>query len=246
MSSEAPDAVAPTAPADPLAELRRADARPALVQLRERLAASLQPSWSMGASTLALAAACACVAVLVGWRLVVDSQPPVEASLPFAQPEPTTTPPEPSAPVPGVVVVHVAGAVARPGLVIGETDWRVADAVAAAGGSSAGADLDRVNLAAPLRDGERIYIPSDGEAVPAVAGSNRSGMVETPPSGPIDLNTADAAALETLPGIGPATAGAILAHRDEHGPFGTIDGLVAVRGIGPATLDSLRDHVVVG
>ena len=66
------------------------------------------------------------------------------------------------------------------------------------------------------------------------------------PAGPVDLNTADSAELESLPGVGPATAQSIIAHREEHGPFGTVDALVAVRGIGPATLEALRDHVVVG
>ena len=145
-----------------------------------------------------------------------------------------------------MVIVHVAGAVAEPGLIEADAGWRVADAVAAAGGSSAAADLDRVNLAAPLRDGERIYIPQRGEPVPAVAGAGSAASASAPAVGPVDLNTADRSALESLPGIGPATADAIMAHRDDHGLFGTVDALVAVRGIGPATLEAIRDHVVVG
>lgn len=140
------------------------------------------------------------------------------------------------------VAVHVAGAVHAPGLVELAEPGRVADAIAAAGGMLADADADRLNLAAPVADGQRVYVPLVGEAaVPAIdAGDGGSG------SGPLNLNTATGAQLEGLPGVGPATAAAIVAWRDEHGPFASVNALDDVPGIGPAKLQALFDLVTVG
>lgn len=141
------------------------------------------------------------------------------------------------------LVVHVAGAVARPGLVRLPGGARVADALAAAGGPVEGADLDRVNLAAPLADGSRLYVPYVGRPVPpdeTAAGSGGAGAPAV-----LDLNTATAAELEALPGIGPATAQAIVEHRRRHGRFRSVEELLAVRGIGPAKLAQLRGRVRV-
>ncbi len=247
--------------ADPLDALRASDHRPLLERWRDRASGiSTRVEWSnyvrrvmvgLGACTLLLA---------IGWRLFVTSQPPVEDSLPIAQrsAEPVGVPlTVPSADVIAIgstndaiarssVVVHVAGAVGRPGLVSGAEGWRVNDAVDAAGGALATADLNRINLAAPIADGQRIFVPHVGEVEPALVTPSTSTGAGTGANEIVNINVADGSSLEELPGIGPATAEAILAHRNEHGPFATVDALVAVSGIGPATLERLRDRVSVG
>lgn len=158
----------------------------------------------------------------------------------------------------GDLVVHVAGAVSAPGVVEVRSGGRVVDAVRAAGGLRADADPDRVNLAAPLTDGQRIVIPVLGQEPPAEVapvqlpgdpsdpGATGAGGSGPATSGPIDLNSADAAQLDELPGVGPSTAAAILEHREREGPFRSVDGLLDVRGIGEAKLEALRDLVTVG
>ncbi|MCP4436683.1 MAG: ComEA family DNA-binding protein [Actinomycetia bacterium] len=144
------------------------------------------------------------------------------------------------------IVVHVAGAVALPGLTELPVGARVGDAMDAAGGSLPGADPGRLNLAARLNDGARLYVPAAGEEVgaPLVEG----GLGVTPGDSSqslVDVNSADAAALEELPGIGPATAAAIISHRERQGPFGSVDSLLEVRGIGEAKLEALEGLVSV-
>lgn len=152
----------------------------------------------------------------------------------------------------GVVTVHVAGAVSRPGVVSLPSGSRAVDAVAAAGGLAAGADPDRMNLAAPLLDGERLVVPVVGQPVPQEVppllpgGGGVAGSVGSVAAAKIDLNTATAEQLDTLPGVGPSTAAAIVAHRNQKGPFRTVEGLLDVRGIGDAKFDALRDLVTAG
>ena len=152
------------------------------------------------------------------------------------------------------ILVHVAGAVVRPGVVRLRAGARATDAVAAVGGATADADLDAVNLAAALRDGDRLYVPHVGQPVPSVvaaSGGVPSGASPSPPSGgaaptgPVDLNRATVDDLDALPGVGPATAAAIVAYRDTHGPFSSVDDLLDVRGIGPAKLEAIRVLVTV-
>jgi competence protein ComEA len=137
------------------------------------------------------------------------------------------------------ILVQAAGAVVSPGVYRLSGDPRVVDVIDAAGGLAVGADPNRLALAAKVSDGERVYVPVVGEAVPA----GPSGSAAA--SGPIDLNTADEDALDALPGVGPATAKAIVAYRESHGPFTSVDQLLEVRGIGPAKLDQLADLVRV-
>jgi len=155
------------------------------------------------------------------------------------------------------LVVHAAGAVSQPGVHRLPAGSRVADLLAVAGGPTAEADVDRLNLAAPLTDGERVYVPRVGEVAvaPAVGpsgsaagspGSGSGGGTGAAPGTPIDLNRATEAELDVLPGVGPATAAAIVRHREANGPFSRVDDLLEVRGIGPAKLESLRDLVRVG
>jgi competence protein ComEA len=147
------------------------------------------------------------------------------------------------------------GAVLAPGVVHVAAGARVVDAVAAAGGLAPGADAQRVNLAAPVADGSRIVVPAVGVEVPAevptsavaAAGGpgGTTGGGATAAAGPVELNTATAEQLDGLPGVGPATAEAILAYREANGPFTSVEQLLDVRGIGEAKLESLRDLVVV-
>ena len=142
------------------------------------------------------------------------------------------------------VVVHVAGAVAEPGVYELPSGSRVLVAIDAAGGPLPKAEPSALNLAAPLVDGERIYVPRVGEIVPVAVDDPSSGA-GVQPSGPVDVNHATVDQLDELPGIGPATAAAIVDHREQNGPFATVDDLEAVRGIGPAKLEAIRDLVSV-
>jgi len=137
------------------------------------------------------------------------------------------------------LVVDVVGAVRRPGLYRLPAAARIADAVERAGGPTKKADLEQVNLAAPLADGEQVVVPrrtsSPGGAGPAAEPGAR---------GPVQLSTATLEQLDALPGVGPVTAQKILDYRAKHGAFRSVDELDAVPGIGPARLDQLRDLVV--
>jgi competence protein ComEA len=143
---------------------------------------------------------------------------------------------------PTVLVVHVVGRVARPGLVELRAGARVGDALAAAGGASEDADLTAVNLARPVVDGEQIHVPAPGE--PARAAPAARPAEPAAPS-VVNLNTATLADLDALPGIGPVLAGRILDWRAEHGAFTLVEELGEVAGIGPALLERLNDLVTL-
>ena len=153
--------------------------------------------------------------------------------------------------------VHVAGAVRRPGVYRLPARARVTAAVDAAGGPARRADLTRVNLAAPVTDGQQVVVPRRERvaARPAVPSPQASGGASRAPAGvsgsagasppaPISLSTATQAELESLDGIGPALAGRILAYRDAHGGFRSVEELSQVDGIGPKRLQAIRDAVV--
>jgi competence protein ComEA len=151
----------------------------------------------------------------------------------------------------GQVAVHVAGRVRRPGLVRLPAGSRVQDAIRAAGGATSGADLDAVNLARKLTDGEQIRVLAPGDPAPppspSAAGPGAPGGPAGPggvPSAPLDLNTATVEQLDTLPGVGEVTAGRIVAYRTAH-PFTTVDELLEVPGIGQRRYDQLKDLVTV-
>lgn len=184
--------------------------------------------------------------VLAGLWLTRPPATPVEAALPFAS---TTAPLPAASPVASaaeVLVVHVAGAVVVPGIHELPAGSRVVDAIEAAGGLAPNADGARLNLAAPVADGQRVYIPAVGESAPppVVGGSDGAGPAGAA-AGPVDLNQADEEALDALPGVGPATAAAIIQHREEIGRFTSVDQLLDVRGIGEAKLEQLRPLVSV-
>lgn len=163
------------------------------------------------------------------------------ASSPAPAPSGATIPDAgPPEPVSAGIVVHVVGRVVRPGVVTLEPGSRVGDAVEAAGGLRRDADVTHVNLARQVTDGEQIHVPRHGEDVPRAT----DGSTATP--GKVDLNTADVAALDGLPGIGPVLAQRIIDHRDQHGPFPDVTALSDVAGIGPALERRLADLVTVG
>jgi len=145
-------------------------------------------------------------------------------------------PAPPASLIPGVVYVHVHGAVVHPGLYRLAVGARLVDLVAAAGGFTDDADRAGVNLARELGDGEQVRVPAVGEEPPADAGAT---------DGRINLNTADAGALESLPRIGPAIAQRIISWRTDHGRFTSVEDLLAIPGIGDKMLAALRDLVTV-
>jgi len=204
------------------------------------------------------------VAVLVTVFTVVRDKPPpvVSAKLPpvqmvsSASPTPSAAAPNPDEPV----VVSVVGLVHKPGLVTLNPGARIADALTAAGGALDGADLVGLNMARRVADGEQIVVGiASAPGQPTVMGSSVSSgagtgaPADSPPSsenapapgGLVNLNTATVEQLDTLPGIGPVTAAAIVAWRDAHGQFSSVDQLGDVDGIGPARLEKLRDLVDV-
>ena len=217
-----------------------------------------------GLARLLLSAVCVLAVVAgVAW-LVRTPPPPTEAALPTTRgAAPASTLPVPSTVAPTVpestsepaspsLLVHVAGAVRSTGVYELDAAARVHDAIDAAGGPSADADLDGLNLAATVVDGQRVYVPVAGEvdpaSVPTGGGDDTAAGSTAAPAGPpapVDLNAASAAELETLPGVGPATAAAIVDDRERHGPFASVDELERVPGIGPAKLAAVADLVTV-
>ncbi len=154
----------------------------------------------------------------------------------------------------GQMVVHVAGAVMVPGVHVVVSGARIHDAITAAGGPRNDADLNRLNLASPLVDGSQVYVPLAGELTPPPAAGGGAGITPSGEPGnagssagsgsPVSLSSSSSTELQTLPGVGPSTAEAIIAHRNANGPFASVDALLDVRGIGPAKLSAIRDLVV--
>jgi competence protein ComEA len=186
-------------------------------------------------------------AIVAALWLTRPPAPPPEVALPFASTTVSLAPVTSVEVADEVLVVHVAGAVVAPGVHELPAGSRVVDAIEVAGGLGPTADGTRINLAAPLSDGERVYVPSVGEASPPpVAGDGGgAGSGGEAGSGPVDLNAADESALDALPGVGPTTAAAIIEHREQIGRFTSVDQLLDVRGIGEAKLEQLRPLVTV-
>ena len=184
------------------------------------------------------------IAVAVYMMVGANGVPRSEAVIPMATPLPVAATAT-AEPMP--ILVHAAGAVHVPGVYLFRGAARVHDLVKAAGGLTSDADYDRVNLAAALVDEQWVYFPKVGEiGVPApVGGSSAGAYSPAARSGPLNINTATAEQLESLPGVGPAIAAAILEHRQRIGGFSSVDGLLAVSGIGPSKLESIRPLVAV-
>jgi competence protein ComEA len=185
------------------------------------------------------------VALLVGARFVIRAGTPAGAAAPpivgSAADPASESAPGSSTPATTRLVVYVVGAVHRPGLYELREGSRVADAVARAGGTTRKADPAALNLAAPIADGEQVLVPA--RLPPAVAAAQGAPVPGAPP-GPIQLSSATAEQLDSLPGIGPATAQKILDYRAEHGAFHSVDELDEVPGIGPTRVEQLRGLVV--
>ncbi|HET8780423.1 MAG TPA: ComEA family DNA-binding protein [Agromyces sp.] len=141
------------------------------------------------------------------------------------------------------LLVHVLGAVAKPGLVELASGARVVDAVAAAGGFTSDSDPAGVNLARPVVDGEQLVVLAIGQVPPPASGGAPGSSGGVAADGIVHLNTADLAALETLPRIGPALAQRIIDWREANGPFTSTDQLLEVAGIGDAVFSGLADRV---
>jgi competence protein ComEA len=139
-----------------------------------------------------------------------------------------------------LLVVDVVGAVRRPGLVRLREGARVADAIAHAGGLGRKAERASVNFAAPVSDGQQVLVPERGAAVAAGAGAGSASAT----AGPVSLSSATAEQLDALPGVGPVTAEKIVAYRQQHGAFRSVDELDAIVGIGPSRIADLRGLVV--
>jgi competence protein ComEA len=197
------------------------------------------PTFTLSRTRALAAAGGALAAVLLAAHFLL---PPAPALAPAATPPVSVTGatgvPAPAA----VVVVHVVGAVRRPGLYRFAQGKRIADAVRRAGGLTRRADAAAVNLAAPLADGQQIVVPA--RAGPGTgAGGAPSAAAGAAASGPVHLNTATVEQLDALPGVGPVTAQKIVDYRAQHGAFASVDELDAIPGIGPARLRDLRELV---
>ena len=195
----------------------------------------------MGAAVTLFIAAVAVAAVLSFRAGGGGEQPLIDGSGvesgPSGAPEPVTVGAAP-------LLVHVLGAVAKPGLVELSAGARVVDAVAAAGGFTADADPAGVNLARPVVDGEQLVVLAIGQAPPPGQAPGPAGGAAGS-DGLVHLNTADVAALDTLPRIGPALAQRIIDWRDANGPFTGIDQLLEVTGIGDAVFAGLAERVAL-
>ena len=183
---------------------------------------------------------------------------PIEIVLPTAPPSPeqplsTGSPPRHKVLPQGVagqpIKVYITGAVQIPGVYELRQGDRIYDAVTAAGGTDQGADLEAINLAALVKDEGYYYVPRLGETPrPEIAAAVAEANAPAGESqhGLVDLNTADAEILGSLPGIGPARAAAIIDHRQQNGPFESIDDILNVQGIGEGIYENIRDLVTVG
>jgi competence protein ComEA len=165
---------------------------------------------------------------------------PVEIGAPASSVGASGAPVATSASPAPTLIVDVAGEVRKPGVYEFAEGQRVIDAVNEAGGPTGKADLSSLNLAAPLTDGTQVMVPSSAGAPGAPVGTGTTGG-----TGLVNINTASATELETLSGIGEVLAAEIVSYRTENGPFASVDELDEVSGIGPATLEDIRDQVTV-
>ena len=150
------------------------------------------------------------------------------------------------APEPAEMYVDVGGAVLKPGLIVLDEGARVNDAVQAAGGFTEAADTSAVNLAAPLADGEKLYVPSQGESGAGASSASAQPAGQTGSvSGRININTATLDELDELPGVGPATAQAIIEDREANGRFESLEDIMRVSGIGEKKFEKLEDAISV-
>lgn len=190
--------------------------------------------------------------IIAVYTLIVRSPKPEPIEIVEA-----TSPPSAEAvlptPTPLPLVVHVVGEVARPGVYTLSGDARVVDAVTAAGGLTALADPEMINLADRVSDGQQVRVPAIGATTQptltpyplAVSQRAAPGLVVPVSGGLMNINTATASELESLPGIGPVLAERIVAYRTDHGPFGAIEDIMDVSGIGEGYFAQIRELITV-
>jgi len=213
-----------------------------------------QIRWFGFRRVISTAVAVAVVAVGAWWVVRVPPAP-VESSISFTATSLAggASVPLPTGAIPSLgIVVHVAGEVKNPGVYTLSNSARMIDAVLAAGGATARADLEVINLATPLMDSSQIYVPAKGAAGRPVFARPQPGMngVQSTQSSPdtngiVNINRASVTELDALPGVGPSTAQAIVDYRTTNGPFGSPEDLLNVKGIGPAKFDAMRKLVGV-
>ena len=165
----------------------------------------------------------------LAWRVAVRSAQSTQPPRPIAA---TIAPREPTE-----IVVHVTGAVRAPGVYRVADDGRVQDAITEAGGPKGVADLTAINLAAPLQDGQQVLVPAK---VASAGGGSEQTTAGTVSTGPVSLSSATVEQLDALDGIGPTLAARIVAWRDQHGGFASVDQLMDVPGIGQSRFDAIR------
>jgi competence protein ComEA len=203
-----------------------------------------------------ISTAVAVVVIAVGaWWVVRVPPAPVEATISFTATsldDGVTVSSQVDVNSPLGIVVHVAGEVKNPGVYTLSSSARMIDAVLAAGGATARADLEVINLATPLMDSSQIYVPAKGVAERPVFARPQPGMngVQSTQNSPdsdglVNINRASVSELDALPGVGPSTAQAIVDYRTTNGPFGSPEDLLNVKGIGPAKFEAMRKLVGV-
>lgn len=206
--------------------------------MSRRLRAWLGRHWGMLALIALAVIATGLVAAYV--RRPSTPAPPVIVY----QPSPRTTP---SPPPMAQIVVHVSGAVASPGVYHLPIGSRIDDAIKLAGGALSDADLNRLNLAARVADGQQVVVPlRQVQASPApLAGAEPAGVASATAPRRVNVNTASIPELDGLPGVGPVTAQRIVAYREQHGPFARIEQLREAKLVNNATFEKLKDHVAI-
>lgn len=193
----------------------------------------MEPSWQRYRGWILFAAILVALAGIVLFQAMRPSPQPILLLTPSPLPSPESTP------TPCPLRVYVSGAVQKPDVVILPVGSIVKDALLAAGGAAADADLDRINLALTVAEGQHVYVPRKGEV----------DLPVQPPAEPssagrkVNINTADITALESLPGIGPSLAQRIVDYRQAHGPFARIEDIEEVSGIGPATFAKIQELI---
>jgi competence protein ComEA len=243
--------VKPRRPSPPTDETRAEIARRRLAQLAASFDAELPPAEEPERAPVrrtvelrhakVLATIAVAASVLLVWWLLSGRPETSEPAAPLAFGASTTASAGPSKAPAAELIIDVVGKVRKPGIVTVPKGSRVYQAIEAAGGLKGRVDTAALNMARVLTDGEQIVVGIEPVSAPAGAAAGTPDAA----GGKVNLNTATAEQLDTLPGVGPVTAQAILDWREENGRFGSVDDLLDVKGIGDATLAELRDHVSV-
>ena len=192
---------------------------------------------------LGLVLLCSALSLVAGGMVVYFSLRGHEPASPIVVSTPLPTPSPAPSPTPAPIRVYVSGAVQSPAVCELPAGSIIQDAIDAAGGPAPGADLACINLALELQDQQHVHVPQVGEANPPPVVSGGASRSE---GALVNINTATASELETLPGVGEVTARRIIEYREANGPFGAIEEIQDVSGIGPKTFEGMRELITVG